>query len=416
MFLPGTLASLRFYGTIGIMRYYLASHCALKRLEMPCVYDIGRDELYELDELAFSYLQQAGGASGAPAPEDAEFLSSCLEDGILVAAPVNAIRPVPVASPNPSLRYLELQITNRCNLRCRHCYVGSPDRAELSIDELKMVLDEFQALQGLRLLITGGEPLLHTHFAAFNAMLPDYAFRKVLFTNGQSLANDTLRSLQVDEIQVSVDGLRQGHDVLRGPGTFKKAIETLDRIHRAGIPVSVATMVHRENLDEFEGMHEMFVRMGVLDWTVDIPSPSGFLLDHPELLVAPEIAGRYLSFGFGGGLHGGGEGYACGLHLASVQSTGTVSKCAFYADKPAGMIHGGLASAWANIRPIPLTGLACADAGCSVLDECRGGCRFRAACAAPNGMSPKEQEGAPDLYKCFSYGIIETETGYEDRS
>lgn len=396
------------------MNYALAPHCALKRLEEPCVYDISNDELYELDEQAFAYLRQAAEPSGAPPPEDEEFLSSCLEDGLLVPAPVRAVRPAPIQSPTPSLRYLELQITNHCNLRCRHCYVGDPERTELSIDDLRKVLDWFQSMQGLRLLITGGEPVLHQQFAAFNEMLPEYAFRKVLFTNGQSLDNDMLRHLHVDEIQVSIDGLQRGHDFLRGAGTFRKAIETAGLIHRAGIPLSIATVVHRENLDEFEEMKALFSGMGVLDWTVDIPSPAGSLLDHPELLVPPDSAGRYLAYGFGGGVHGGGQGYACGLHLASVLANGDVCKCAFYADMPVGTIHEGLAAAWSRVRPVPLAELSCAKFECPVLDECRGGCRFRAEYGTPSqGVAPAMR--CPDLYKCYSYGIIESDAGYEDR-
>jgi len=397
------------------VRYYLAPNCVLKRLEEPCLYDIREDELYELDEQAFAYLIRAAEPSGAGPPEDRAFLDSCLEEGLLVSSPVTGVRPVPRKSRIPSLRYLELQITNRCNLHCRHCYVGDPGTAELSIGDLKTILDEFQEMQGLRLLITGGEPILHRQFGAFNELLPDYAFRKVLFTNGQALDGDVLRRLQVDEIQVSIDGMQYGHDLIRGPGTFRKAIDAAERVHRAGIPLSVATMVHSGNLDEFDEMNALFGGMGVRDWTVDIPSPAGVLPEHPELMVPPEVAGRYLAFGFGGGLHGGGEGYACGLHLASILANGDICKCAFYAGAPVGTIRDGLASAWAKIRPIPLSGLACAAAGCPVLEECRGGCRYRAE-RISGGRTPCDKGASPDLYKCFSYGIIESDSGHEDRS
>ncbi len=216
------------------VRYYLASQCVLKRLEAPCLYDIREDELYELDEQAFAYLIRAAEPSGAGPPEDRAFLESCLEEGLLVSSPATGVRPVPRESPVPSLRYLELQITNRCNLHCRHCYVGDPGTTELSVGDLKTILDEFQEMQGLRLLITGGEPILHRQFGAFNELLPDYAFRKVLFTNGQALDGDVLRRLQVDEIQVSIDGMQYGHDLIRGPGTFRKAIDAAERIHRRG--------------------------------------------------------------------------------------------------------------------------------------------------------------------------------------
>lgn len=398
------------------MKYYLAPHAALKLLEEPCVYNIRQDELYELDGHGFSWLSGAASPDGAEAPEDPEFLSFCLGEGLLVTAPVSVRRPEPVQSPVPSLRYLELQITNRCSLRCHHCYVGDPERTELSLDELKKVLDEFEAMQGLRLLITGGEPVLHSQFHEFNKLLSGYAFRKVLFTNGQMIGDELIGTLCVDEIQVSIDGLEQGHDALRGKGTFRKAIDAIERIVHANIPVSVATMVHRRNLDEFEGMSVLFAGIGVLDWTVDIPSQAGFFPEHPEFRLSPDVAGRYLSHGFGGGIHGGGEGFACGLHLASVLANGDICKCSFYADKRAGSIRTGLAEAWKSIHPIPLADLDCAAAGCSVLEECRGGCRYRAGQFASDDLPESRRSCAPDLYKCYAYGIIESDSGHEVRN
>ncbi|HSW62743.1 MAG TPA: radical SAM protein [Dissulfurispiraceae bacterium] len=388
------------------MKYYLAPHCALKRLEEPCVYHVKRDELYELDEQAFAYLAVAAEPSGAVPPLDREFLSFCLSEGLLVTSPVCMTRPEPVQSPLPSLRYLELQITTRCNLRCHHCYVGDPERTELSLDDLKRVLDEFQGMQGLRLLITGGEPSLHTQFHEFNQLLPSYAFRKVLFTNGQMLGDRVIGQLAVDEIQISIDGLEKGHDALRGKGTFRKAFVEAERAIRAGIPVSVATVVHRQNLDEFEGMSALFPGIGILDWTVDVPTPAGFFSEHPELQVPPDVAGRYLSYGFGGGIHSGGDGFACGLHLASVLANGEVCKCAFYPASPAGTLREGLARAWSRIRPVSLDELDCATAGCPVLGECRGGCRYRAERSAPEHMPGNRKRRTPDFYKCHAYGII----------
>jgi radical SAM protein with 4Fe4S-binding SPASM domain len=162
-------------------------------------------------------------------------------------------------------------------------------------------------------------------------------------------------------------------------------------------------------------MQQLFESLGASDWTVDIPSASGFLCDHPELIVPPDIAGKYLSFGFGGGSHGGSDGYACGLHLASVLANGAVCKCAFYADTPVGSIQEGLAAAWARILPVPLSTLYCAEIGCSVIDECKGGCRYRAEQCADTVFEPRRDGLGADLYRCYAYGIMKPDAGYENR-
>ncbi|MCK7502777.1 MAG: hypothetical protein MZV70_00905 [Desulfobacterales bacterium] len=135
------------------------------------------------------------------------------------------------------------------------------------------------------------------------------------------------QGLNVDEIQFSVDGMEHGHEALRGRVHDGKVMDRIGDTLSEGMSVSVATMVHRENLEEFDRMDLLFRGMGIRDWTVDVPCVSGSFAENALLQVPPEITGPYFSYGFGGGLHGGGEGYGCGLHLASVLADGTVAKC-----------------------------------------------------------------------------------------
>jgi radical SAM protein with 4Fe4S-binding SPASM domain len=378
------------------MRYYLSDRCALKWLETPSLYDIKNDELYELDNEAFEFLRKCASPEGCGSENgDEGFIAYCIKEGMLDTSPVHAQRPPLIKAPEPSLRYLELQITDKCNLKCRHCYIGKPQNNELFVNEIKDILDEFGEMQGLRLLITGGEPLTHSRFAEINELLPAYAFRKILFTNGLLLNKDSLKNLNVEEIQFSVDGMERGHEALRGKGTYKAAMQKIKDALNIGIPVSIATMVHKENIEEFEEMDSFFKGLGIKDWTVDAPCMSGYLKDNSILLVDPTIAGKYLNYGFGGGLHGGGEGFACGLHLMSVLANGDICKCAFYSQAPAGNIGDGLRKAWAAIRPIRLDELECFDTACAFIAECRGGCRYRA-----------EGGYKKDIYKCYSYDII----------
>ena len=132
-------------------------------------------------------------------------------------------------------------------------------------------------MQGLRVLITGGEPLLHSRFEKINEMLLQFFIRKILFTNGLLLSKKILKNLNVDEIQISIDGLENAHDSLRGRGTFKKTIEAVKNAINSGFEVSVSTMVHPENLGDFDEMEALFKGLGIKDWTVDVPCISGRL-------------------------------------------------------------------------------------------------------------------------------------------
>ena len=372
-------------------RYYLGDKASLKCLELPSVYNIETDELYEIDEKAFAFFKRCAVEQGS-STGDRAFLEYCIEEGLLSDRYCGPKKIPARQAPQPSLRYLELQITDRCNLKCKHCYVGGERFADLPFESVKKVVTEFEEMQGLRLLITGGEPLLYERFSELNAILPEFEFRKVLFTNGMLLTRNVLRELHVQEIQVSIDGLEQAHDALRGNGTFSQAMKAIGEARMEGFQVSIATMIHTGNLNDFEAMNELFHTMGIKDWTVDVPCEAGSLRNYPELLPPPETAGKFLKYGFGEGFHGGGNGYICGHHLMSVLANGCAAKCAFYADDPVGKIDEGLESCWLKIKHMPLGEIEC---DCAFIDVCRGGCRYRATVLGDHRSK--------DPYRCAAF-------------
>jgi len=392
------------------MNYYLAQDASLKWLETPSVYHIIKDELYELDELSFEFLKHCASVKGC-STNDTGFIDYCLKEELLTRDPVSQKRAPLIKSPVPSLRYLELQITRRCNFRCKHCFLGTypptpplvgkgkgglsnQSLSELSVSRVTAILKEFEEIQGLRVLITGGEPLVHRKFEEINERLPDFFIRKVLFTNGSLLSRNVLKRLNVNEIQISIDGLEYAHDALRGKGTYRLAIDAVKRAIDFGFGVSVSTMVHAGNLEDFDEMDRLFKRLGIKDWTVDIPCVTGNLTDNRDFHISPQIGGKYFRYGYGKGIHSSTAGFGCGLHLAAVMADGKVAKCTFYAEHPVGNIKEGLRECWDRIRPVRLDDLTC---DCSHIESCRGGCRFRA-----------ELIGNPlgkDLYKCSFYGV-----------
>jgi len=376
------------------MRYYLSPNAVLKWIEIPSLYNMQTDELYELDEDSFHYLHECAGDSGCTSKEGA-FTDYCVDEGLLTTKPASLKRPPLHRASCPSLRYLELQITDACNLQCNHCYLEDTTGSELAPSQVKKILSDFEEMQGLRVMITGGEPLMHSRFSELNEMLPDLFIRKVLFSNGLLLTREVLGSLNVDEIQISIDGLEQAHELLRGSGTYKISMDAVQRSRDAGFDVSIATMVHRSNLADFDNMERLFKGMGIKSWSVDIPCNTGRLRGHASLLVDPDEGGKYLGYGYGEGLHTSGAGYGCGLHLLSVMADGKIAKCSFYRNEPVDTIENGIRNAWNKLSPVRLSTLNCK---CEYLEICRGGCRFR-------GELLEGREGR-DLYRCVLYGII----------
>ena len=287
----------------------LVPEAALKRLEEPCIYHVVRDELYELDETALAFLARCDGSKrGGELTHDGEFVTYCLREGLIEALTRPEKVPVVIGrGPTPSLRYLELQLLHRCNLRCRHCYLGPPRPTELPIEAALAIAGEFAALGGLRLLISGGEPLLYPHLRELLEKTRGLGLRRVILTNGTLITPDIARWLDAEAIQVSLDGWQRGHDLLRGEGAFAHTVAGIRTAREAGISVGIATVVHRGNLAEFDELARFVEEIEAVEWGVDVLCIKGELVGHKDLLVPYAESAPFMTYGFGGGYHGIGE-------------------------------------------------------------------------------------------------------------
>jgi radical SAM protein with 4Fe4S-binding SPASM domain len=376
---------------------FLSEETFLKRLEFPAVYKKNTDELYELGEEAFEFLKNIGKKSVAELNrEEKEFVDYALKEGILSLKESTEEKKIG-RNETPSLRYLLLNITKRCNLKCKHCYLGEQKSIDLPTKLILKIFDEFDEMGGLRLIISGGEPLLHPHFWTINNALKRRSFRSILNSNGILIDKEVAKKLLVDEVQISLDGMENGQEALRGKGTFKKAWRAIEKSIKAGKDVSVATMVHSKNIEEFEEMEKLLKEMGVKAWLIDVPVVDGRLKENPQFY--PPL-GDYLKGilekQFGSEVHESSGNYICGAHLASVQINRKLTKCGFYKDWSGGSVENGLRNAWKRLPKMKIEELSC---NCSLIRDCRGGCRYRAEVYSDGNRRAK------DPIKCITYGV-----------
>lgn len=374
----------------------LEKNVFLKELEEPSLYKTTTDELFEVNKEAFDYLKKCDGSHNLLNHQpEGNFLDYCLDNKILSLLNEPIYRKISVGkNKQPSLRYLLLNITSRCNLKCKHCYLGESKPVDLPLSLILEILFQFADLGGLRLIFSGGEPLLHPDFWKINQILKNIPFRTILITNG-TLINDKVASrLNFNEVQISVDGLKESHDILRGQDSFSKTMNGIKYLIQNNKPLSIATMVHNKNLDDFKGLEKIINEAGAISWTIDIPTEAGRLKDNSDLIPPLEKAIPLFEYQFGAEVHQSGGDYTCGAHLACIQSNGTLTKCGFYQDWTGGNIKEGLNQCWEKLKKIKYSDLNC---NCEYIDKCRGGCRYRAEIASGRF--------GPDPVKCKSYNV-----------
>ena len=164
----------------------LADHVSLRLLETPHLYDRQGDELYEVNQEGFDWLRRCEGTTPGLAREaEPEFLTYLLENSLLACATNPSPRDFHLRrSPLPSLRHLEMLLTTRCNLRCRHCYLEAGGVTDLYFPLVQAALREFEEMQGLRVLLSGGEPLLREDLPLLARELRNRGFKVKLDSNG----------------------------------------------------------------------------------------------------------------------------------------------------------------------------------------------------------------------------------------
>lgn len=159
---------------------------------------------------------------------------------------------LPAREPIESLPVLILFPHERCNCRCLMCDIWkTKGRNELSPEEVRTWSAEWPGLGVRRVVLSGGEPLLHEQFASLCEALREAGVGTTLLSTGLLLerrAADVARL--VDDVIVSLDGPRQVHDSIRRvPGAFDRLARGVEALVEAApfLPVSARSTVQRAN-------------------------------------------------------------------------------------------------------------------------------------------------------------------------
>jgi MoaA/NifB/PqqE/SkfB family radical SAM enzyme len=160
---------------------------------------------------------------------------------------------------------MSLEVTERCNLNCQHCYINLPAnhtaarQRELSTAECKRLFDELAAAGTLWLLLTGGELMLRRDFEEIYLYARNAGFILTIYTNGTMITPrraDFLAQYPPYELEITVYGATAEtyETVTRVPGSFAKCMEGLRLLHERGLPVKLKTVLLTLNSHELLAM------------------------------------------------------------------------------------------------------------------------------------------------------------------
>lgn len=196
---------------------------------------------------------------------------------------------VPVIPSTP--RYVDIEITSRCNASCQYCYYLNNQGVvykDLPSSRWLEFIDEMGRAKVMRVCICGGEPFLRDDIFEIITAIVKNRIRFDILTNGTFITSEIacwLRKTQrCNIIQVSLDGASaKVHESLRGKGSFEPALKAIRILKEKGLPVTVRTTIHPGNIDDLPALANLLLEdLGLAGFSTNSVSSLGTHLKYND--------------------------------------------------------------------------------------------------------------------------------------
>lgn len=173
-----------------------------------------------------------------------------------------------------SIAIIQMQYNYQCNFTCEHCCIkrlqGVTSNRKMTVEDVRKLAEQADAMGLARFVITGGEPLTFKDLDEIVAAIDPQKFYINIDTNGWYLDQEKaehLKKIGVDRVQLSIDSFdEKGHDEFRRKeGSYKKTMDAVDACLEVGLNIFIQTVVTKERLysDEFIEFIKYFNEKGI---------------------------------------------------------------------------------------------------------------------------------------------------------
>lgn len=250
------------------------------------LYDTNTGSVYSINREAVEAIKEED--------NDQEFRSKLISLNLVHAQEVLEMESTALETeiPKPVLQFAWLEITDKCNERCLHCYGNfSPGGREtfsksLSHDEWKNIIHSLAINGCSQIQFIGGEPFKYRGAAKELTVLDLVEFAREcgiefieIFTNGTLVSEEAVKRIKELGIQIAISLYSSDpniHDfVTQTPGSYKKTIRSIGLLKEADIPVRAAVIVMKQNQNTIEETLQMVQRLGLNLRMPDVVRPTG---------------------------------------------------------------------------------------------------------------------------------------------
>lgn len=211
-------------------------------------------------------------------------------NGTFQGATINNVTPGANCLSAPIQVYF--QPTRYCNMACKHCWAdaGQPRARELTILEVRNLLDQMAALGVYKLRLGGGEPLGRGDIFEIIEHANSRGIRVSLATNATMATKAVaarLAELDIDEIKISLDASSEkSYDYLRSERAYRKAMRGIKNLKdTVDAPIYFHSVLQRDNLTEIPALVKTAEKMNVDRIVFSTIVPAGRARENPKILL-----------------------------------------------------------------------------------------------------------------------------------
>jgi len=162
-------------------------------------------------------------------------------------------------------------MTQRCNLKCVHCYAHAIDPSAhedpISNAKAKEIIDDLAQFGAPVMLFSGGEPLVREDLVDLAKYATGKGMRAVISTNGTLITQKKAKELKevgLSYVGISLDGAEEVHDKFRGvKGSYKLALKGVENCMAEGLKVGLRFTINKRNAMEIPHLFDLIEAMEI---------------------------------------------------------------------------------------------------------------------------------------------------------
>ena len=234
-----------------------------KLRNIPCVGNFENGSFIGLNEKGLNLINYIKENNTLPESMDAEeeMLVAALDKGEYFKKNTNT----------SALKSCYIHVTNRCNLNCIGCYSFDCTRNtidDLSLDDLKDIMNQLKEAGVENVTISGGEPLIRRDIVDILKYAKEECKFEVinLISNGTIQREDIYLEIKkyINDFAISIDGYDEVHSkFIRDDGIFPTVVGTIKKLKRLGLNVAILPTLHNKNIDNMINYCDLAKRLGV---------------------------------------------------------------------------------------------------------------------------------------------------------